>query len=429
MLRSHSRFWWLMAVLIPAAGVALTVPPASSGADEESRERQISELQKQIRDLSKKLDELKAAPSVAPKTVSEGSIPSDWIKALTWRSIGPANMGGRITAISAFETDPSTYWVATASGGLVKTINNGISFDHQFDHEATVSVGDVCVAPSDKDIVWVGTGEGNPRNSVSYGDGVYKSTNGGKTWKNMGLKKSYQTGRIVIHPKNPNIVYVGALGRCYGPNDERGLFKTTNGGQTWEKILYTDDKTGVVDVRMSPVDPETLLVAMFDRQRDEFDDFLGEPPPPEGIERYDPIRKYGKSAGIYKTTDGGKNFHKLTKGLPTVAMGRAGLDYYRKDPKVVFAIIDTEKVGTGIPPLPFNFGATGIDATGGAKVTKVGAESPAENAGLKANDVILAVDGKPFTNYSGLLDLLRPHKVGDKVKLAYEAPAARRKCK
>ncbi|HLN29805.1 MAG TPA: hypothetical protein VK395_18810, partial [Gemmataceae bacterium] len=325
MLRSHSRFWWLMAVLIPAAGVALTVPPASSGADEESRERQISELQKQIRDLSKKLDELKAAPSVAPKTVSEGSIPSDWIKALTWRSIGPANMGGRITAISVFETDTSTYWVATASGGLVKTINNGISFDHQFDHEATVSVGDVCVAPSDKDIVWVGTGEGNPRNSVSYGDGVYKSTNGGKTWKNMGLKKSYQTGRIVIHPKNPNIVYVGALGRCYGPNDERGLFKTTNGGQTWEKILYTDDKTGVVDVRMSPDDPETLLVAMFDRQRDEFDDFLGEPPPPEGIERYDPIRKYGKSAGIYKTTDGGKTFHKLTKGLPTVAMGRIGL--------------------------------------------------------------------------------------------------------
>ena len=126
-------------------------------------------------------------------------------------------MGGRIVALSVYEADPTTYWVATASGGLLKTTNNGITFEHQFDREATVSIGDVCVAPSNKDIVWVGTGENNPRNSVSYGDGVYKSTDGGKTWKNMGLKKSFQIGRIVIHPKNPDIVYVGALGRLMVP--------------------------------------------------------------------------------------------------------------------------------------------------------------------------------------------------------------------
>ena len=136
-------------------------------------------------------------------------------------------MGGRIVAFSVFEADPSTYWVATASGGLLKTTNNGVTFEHQFDHENTVSIGDVCVAPSDRNVVWVGTGEANPRNSVSYGDGVYKSTDGGKTWKNMGLKKSFQIGRIVIHPKDPNIVYVAALGRLYGPNEERGLYKTT----------------------------------------------------------------------------------------------------------------------------------------------------------------------------------------------------------
>ena len=123
----------------------------------------------------------------------------------------------------------------------------------------------------DPNIVWVGTGENNPRTRVSYGDGVYKSTDGGKTWRNMGLKKSFQIGRIIIHPKDPNIVYVGALGRLYGPNEERGLFKTEDGGKTWKKILYVDDKTGVIDMRMDPFDPNTLLVGMWERKRDGFD--------------------------------------------------------------------------------------------------------------------------------------------------------------
>ena len=202
-------------------------------------------------------------------------------------------MGGRITAISVFEADPTTYWVATASGGLLKTINNGITFEHQFDHEATVSIGDVCVAPSDRNIVWVGTGENNPRNSVSYGDGVYKSTDGGKTWKNMGLKKSFQIGKIVVHPKNPNIVYVGALGRLYGPNEERGLFKTTDGGKTWEKVLFVDDKTGVIDMQMNPADPETLLVATWERQRDGSTAIAANRRWQDGYDAYDPDQEMG----------------------------------------------------------------------------------------------------------------------------------------
>ena len=164
--------------------------------------------------------------------------PPNLDRLFTWRPIGPANMGGRMTAIAVVDADPTCYYAATASGGLLKTVNNGSTFEHQFDREATVSIGAVAVAPSNRNIVWVGTGEANPRNSVSYGDGVYKSTDGGKTWKNMGLAKSFQIGKIVIHPKNPDIVYVGALGRLYGPSEERGLYKTTDGGKTWQRVWF-----------------------------------------------------------------------------------------------------------------------------------------------------------------------------------------------
>src|SRR4029077_19734243 len=176
-----------------------------------------------------------------PSPQADG-LPADWTKALVWRCVGPAAMGGRIVALAVCESDPSTYWAATASGGLLKTVNNGVTFEHQFDKEATVSIGDGCVAPSDKNIVWVGTGENNPRNSVTYGDGVYKSIDGGKTWIHVGLRGSFQIGKVLIHPKDPNIVYVGALGRLYGPSEERGLFKTTDAGKTWQKLLFVDDK-------------------------------------------------------------------------------------------------------------------------------------------------------------------------------------------
>jgi photosystem II stability/assembly factor-like uncharacterized protein len=414
MLRIGIPWRWLMVVLVLAAW------RGPSYGQEKTPEQQLADLEKEIQALNKKLDALKSSLTSASQATPEGAIPDAWIKSLVWRSIGPANMGGRITALSVYEADPSTYWVATAGGGLVKTVNNGISFEHQFDHEATVSVGDVCVAPLDRNIVWVGTGEANPRNSVSYGDGVYKSTDGGKTWKNMGLKKSFQIGRIKIHPKDPNTVYVGALGRLYGPNEERGLFKTTDGGQTWQKILYVDDKTGVIDVQMHPTEPDTLLVATWERQRDEYDDFLGEPPPPDGIERYDPVQKYGKGGGIYKTTDGGKTFRKLTNGLPTCSMGRIGLDYARKNPNIVFAILDTEKVGTGLPPLRVGLGVRGTDAPGGLKLTEVEARGAAAKAGLKVDDVLTALDANPVTNNAALIELLRSHKPGDKVKVAWQ---------
>jgi photosystem II stability/assembly factor-like uncharacterized protein len=351
------------------------------------------------------------------------TLPDAWAKAFNWRCIGPANMSGRITAISVLEADPATYWIATASGGLVKTSNNGVTFEHQFDKEATVSIGDVCVAPSDKNVVWVGTGENNPRNSVSYGDGVYKSTDGGKNWKNMGLNKTFQIGKILIHPTDPNTVYVGALGRLYGPNEDRGLYKTIDGGKTWDKVFYIDDRTGVIDARMDPTNPEVLYVAMWERRRDDYDSWPGGGVP-DGYDAYDPVMKWGAGAGIYKSTDGGKSFKKLTNGLPTNNMGRIGLDVYRKDPKVLFAVVDCEKIGMGTPKKAVAasnayMGLIGEDAgeDAGAKITRVVPNGPAETAGVKVEDVVTKMGAKEIRTYEEMLAVANGAKASDKVKL------------
>lgn len=374
-------------------------------------------------------------PAAEKQEPWSGELPQNWLKGITWRSIGPANMGGRITDLAIYEADPSIWWVATASGGLLKTINNGISFEHQFDKEATVSIGAVAVAQSDPNIVWVGTGEANPRNSVSYGDGVYKSTDGGKTWTHKGLKRTFQIGDIVIHPTDPNIVYVAALGRLYGPNEDRGVYKTTDGGETWNKVLYIDDRTGCLELQMHPSEPDTLLVTAWERLRDGFDSWPGDVPKPEGIDGYDPIRKWGPGAGIYKTTDGGQNWKKLTQGLPSSHFGRIGIDYYRKDPNVIYAIIDCEAIGKGPAPLPVLLGAVCIDEEGKTRVFQVYKDSPAEKAGVKVGDVIEAVGETTITTFDELNEQLRTKRPNDKIllkvargdeKLALEATLARR---
>lgn len=382
---------------------------------------EVAEIEKQIAEMQRKLAEMKATTAKSSATLA---LPEDYTKQFKWRSIGPANMSGRITAISVFEADPNLYWVATASGGLIKTENNGNTFVHQFDKEATVSIGDVCVAPSNKEIVWVGTGEANPRNSVSYGDGVYKSVDGGKTWKNMGLKETYQIGKVIVHPKNPDIVYVGALGRCYGANAERGVFKTTDGGSTWKKVFYLDDKTGVIDMQMDPSNPETLIVAMWERKRDEFDSFLAVSAG-EGYDSYDPAVKWGPKAGLYKTTDGFASApRKLTRGLPSSQFGRIGIDYYRKNSKVLFAIIDCQKIGMGKPPAEgvgnADFGAMGQPATGGVKLVFLRENRAAAQAGLLVDDTITEVDGKKITEMEDITNIVLDKKPNDKIKVKFK---------
>ncbi len=359
-------------------------------------------------------------PEGAPARSREATpavLPEAWADTLKWRSIGPAGLGGRVTAIAVAAADSSMWWVATASGGLVKTTNNGVTFEHQFDREAVVSIGDVEVAASNKDIVWVGTGESNPRNSVSYGGGVYKSIDGGKTWTNMGLEKTYQIGGIAIHPSNPDIVYVGAMGRCYGPNEERGLFKTTDGGKAWQKVLYFDDQTGVIDVAMNPADPETLIVSMWTRQRDGFDSHVGPVPVAEGHDSYDPALKWGPNAGLYRTMDGGRTFQKLKAGLPSGQYGRCDVDWYGKDPNVAYAIVDCDRIGMGVAGGNAFLGLAGEDVDGKARVTRVTAKSPAEKAGLKDGDVLLSLGDRPLEGYAKLTDLVSTSKPNDAVAL------------
>jgi photosystem II stability/assembly factor-like uncharacterized protein len=416
--------------VVPAPSPYASVAWAEDKNDpkKSSQAEQVAEIEKQIADLTKRLETLKKAPAPTTKTSTfEPNLPASWTSALSWRCIGPASMGGRIVAFSVFDADPTTFWVATASGGLLKTFNNGITFEHQFDRENTVSIGDVCVAPSDRNIVWVGTGENNPRNSVSYGDGVYKSTDGGKTWKNMGLKKTFQIGRILVHPQDPNIVYVGALGRLYGPSEERGLYKTTDGGLNWTKTsLPVDDRTGVIEMKMNPQAPDTLLVATWERQRDGFDSHAGaiagqgsggaiKPPLADGYDAYDPIKKWGPGGGIFKTTDGGRTFKKLTQGLPSCSTGRIGIDYYRKDPNIVYAIIDSEKIGMGV--VPAYLGVTTAENPVGVLLKEITEQSPAARAGLRTGDVVTAAGKDPLKKPEEFTALISKSKAGDKLSL------------
>jgi photosystem II stability/assembly factor-like uncharacterized protein len=252
----------------------------------------------------------------------------DLLKNLKFREIGPANMGGRIDDFAVVESNTNIVYAATASGGLWKSVNSGISWKPIFDDQPVSTIGDVTVSQSEPDVVWVGTGEANNRQSASWGNGVYKSGDGGKTWANMGLKDTHHVPRIVIHPANANVVYVAAQGHLWGANEERGVFKTTDGGRSWTKVLYINPDTGVTDLVMDPMNPDTLYAAAYQRRRTAFG-FNGG----------------GPGSGIYRTTDGGATWKKLTNGLPKTDMGRIGLDVYRKNPNVVYALIESEDSG------------------------------------------------------------------------------------
>jgi len=251
-----------------------------------------------------------------------------WLKEVAPRNIGPGGMSGRITSIDVVVSNPNIMYVGTASGGLWKSTSGGVTWNPIFNDQVTASVGSVAIQQSNPDVIWVGTGEGNPRNSLNGGYGIFKSINGGKTWKSMGLKNTRNIHRVIIDPSNPNTVYVAAIGSPWGEHPERGIYKTVNGGKSWKKILYVNPKTGSADLVMDPKNPNKLIAAMWEHKRDPWF-----------------FKSGGKGSGLYVSFDGGNNWSKKTKedGLPEGDLGRIGLAIATNKTNVIYALVEAKK--------------------------------------------------------------------------------------
>ena len=244
------------------------------------------------------------------------------------RNIGPGGMSGRVTAIDVVNNKPDIIYVGTASGGLWKSESGGIKWSPIFDDQVTASIGAIAIQQSNPDVIWVGTGEGNPRNSLNGGYGIFKSLDGGKTWNSMGLEKTRHIHRIIIDRSNPKTVYVAAIGSPWGEHSERGIYKTTNGGKSWKKILFVNNKTGAADMVVDPINPNKIIVAMWEHKRDPWF-----------------FKSGGKGSGLYITYDGGENWTKKTDkdGLPKGELGRIGLAISKSKNNIVYALVESKK--------------------------------------------------------------------------------------
>jgi hypothetical protein len=290
-------------------------------------------------------------------------------KNLKARSIGPAVMGGRVSDIAIDPHNPFVFYVGLGHGGVFKTNDNGVTFEPVFDKQPMLSIGAVAVAPSDFDVIWVGTGEANDRNSSDWGDGVYRSTDGGQTWQNVGLKESRAIARIVIDPKNPEVAYVAAMGHLWSDGGQRGLFKTTDAGKTWKLILKAADpqdaRTGCGDVVIDPTNPEMVYAALYARQRTPWSFTSG--PSVTGGEDV---------GGVFKSTNAGVTWKKLGGGLPTQT-GRIGLAICASNPKVVMAVVESYEGGSGpLTDLRSKTGGIFRSEDGGEKWTRMSAMDP-----------------------------------------------------
>jgi photosystem II stability/assembly factor-like uncharacterized protein len=280
----------------------------------------------------------KPAPKSTPKsaatpTAAPAPDPSALIKRMPWRSVGPTNNAGRISVVTGVPGDPLTYYVAGANGGIIKTTNGGTTFKPIFDDAGPASIGAIAVAPSDKNIVYVGTGEGNPRNNADVGDGMYKSIDGGEHWTHIGLEKSDKIARLVIDAKNPDLVYACALGREWGPSEERGVFKTTDGGATWKKVLYVDPQTSCSDISADPTNSNIIYAGMYTYRRWAWH-----------------LESGAGNTAVYKSVNGGASWERLSgadklRGLPRKAMDRIGVAVAPSDPNIVFVVSETKDEG------------------------------------------------------------------------------------
>ncbi len=364
----------------------------------------------------------------------------EMVRDLSWRNLGPANPMGRITDLAVAAQQPTTWFVGTAGGGVFSTKNAGTTWTNVSGSFGSASIGDVAIAPSDSNILWVGTGEENARNSVQWGDGVYKSVDAGATFTHMGLRDTFQIGHVEIHPQNPDIVFVAALGKLWGENDERGVFRTKDGGTTWERVLFVDAKTGAIDVRFDGKNPDTLYACTYERLRNRFDD-------------NDPAVRFGTGSGLWKSTDAGTTWTRqqggAATGLPSCVWGRSGLDVGPDG--AVYLIVETERSGWAKgdrkdraqdDELPeeerqqqqqrqnrqprqsavFGVGSegdNGTDEAPGAVLTQLTEDGPAAQGGLQKGDRVVKVDEEPIKSYADLIELVRDSRGGQKVTITY----------
>lgn len=278
-----------------------------------------------------KKEQKKEEKKEAPAEEKKGGMTADTFSGLKFRLIGPAVASGRVMSIAVNPRKTDEYYVGVASGGVWKTVNDGTTWTPVFDSEGSYSIGWVALDPNDSSVVWVGAGESNSQRSVGYGDGIYRSDDGGKNWKNLGLKKSEHIGRVVIDPRDSKVVYVAAEGPLWGPGGDRGLYKTTDGGKNWKAVLTISENTGVGDVALDPADPDIVYAAAYQRRRHVFTLIDG-----------------GPESAIYKSTDAGETWNKVSSGLPTVDLGRIGLAVSPADPNVVYAAVEAADGKGGI---------------------------------------------------------------------------------
>jgi photosystem II stability/assembly factor-like uncharacterized protein len=305
---------------------------------------------------------LLAGPAVSS---AAGAVDPSLLAGMKARSIGPAAMSGRIAVVEGWAKDPDLVWVGSASGGAWKSVNAGLTWEPVFDRQPVASIGALAIDPNNSDVVWVGTGEANPRNSVSVGEGVFKTLDGGRTWQRLGLEKTERISRIILHPTDPRVAWVAAMGQVWGENPERGVYKTEDGGKTWRRVLFVDERTGAADLTGDPSNPNKLFAAMWDYRRWPWS-----------------FRSGGPGSGLFVSHDGGETWRRLTEsdGLPKGNLGRIGVAIARSDARVVYALVEAEKdallrstdggatwkavnTGANVSPRPFYYADIRVDPT------------------------------------------------------------------
>ncbi|HEX9792844.1 MAG TPA: hypothetical protein VGC54_02575, partial [Planctomycetota bacterium] len=357
---------FLAAALCAATTPALAQDPGAADRAQQLRER--------IEDIQRQLDELLAqlgpeSTGATASRITPGDLRMEWFREhermveatpygdMNWQFLGPENISGRVTDLAAGTPRGKTYtlFAATASGGLWKTVNEGTTWRPVFENGPSNSIGAVALAPSDQETVWIGLGESNIFRSSMSGAGVYKSTDGGDNWEHMGLVDVGTVARIVIHPTDPDVVYVAAGGKEWADNPERGVYRTRNGGATWEPVLHVDERTGATDLRMDPTKPEILYAATWQRRRKLWNDPRSEP----GF----------TGSGIHRSMDGGDTWTAIVDGLPDAEhRGRIGIDVARSNPNVVYAFVDNYQSQDGEPAIVDSYGRVQQGAIEGAQI-------------------------------------------------------------